>query len=521
MAQEKIENLFKTLDGSGVRPSGAVWASIHRKLGWMNFSHFSVFTFNIYYTGVIVLLLGAGSLYFANTRQDQILNSENSEITRSEMSQSTQNPAQEKTKEFVQSRTHDQIRDYQEEQTLPAEYQEDIQSRSTGLKHADSDISIKGNEKQRLAQSSNEIPDSEIQSHKTSSNEPEGELVIDQISKTQLLSQTNKQTELSDSNNKMITSVIPENDSKKQNEENQVNENFEITEVEQAIVYDTVKVYDTIPVFDTINIPQKTKKDFSGQKHWSFDVYSGLNTGNCSYSSSDVDFENTLNSASSLRPGVNFGLSMNYNLRNWMFQTGFEYRQLNENFSFVSYNSENLNEFWNYTPAGTLHYIDTLEWEFVYNPEDSAFILIPVIQDSVVQLYDSSLIKIPETEYKNHYSYIQIPLHLSYPLFADNNFALRAKLGASVGIWLNSKGKTLAFGSPYSLEAIDAKQRPFARVTLNWIVGFSMEYRVGEHYKFIVDPYYRRNTGSIYESDPMFGVSISDIGVNLGLRYEF
>lgn len=521
MAQEKIENLFKRLDGAGVKPSGAVWSNLNRKLWWMNFSHFSVFTFNIYYAGVIALMLGAGSLYFVNTSQDQIWNTENSEITLSEMSQSTQNTAQEKTKEFVQSRTHDQLKDNPDEQSLLADSQVDIQNRSKSIKSTDSDISSKGNQNQKSAQSSNKISGSEILSQKISSNEPEEALVNDLISKTQLLSQTNKQAELSDSNANTITSVSPKNDSKKQNEENQANDIIEIAKVENTIVYDTVKVFDTIPVYDTINIPQKPKKDFSGQKHWSFDVYSGLNTGNCSYTSSDVDFENTLNSASSLRPGVNFGLSMNYNLRNWMIQTGFEYRQLNENFSFVSYNSENINELWNYTPAGTLHYIDTLEWEFVYNPEDSAFILIPVIQDSVVQLYDSTLIKIPETEYKNHYSYIQIPLHLSYPLFADNNFALRAKLGASVGIWLNSKGKTLAFGSPYSLEAIDAKQRPFARVTLNWIVGFSMEYRVGEHYKFIVDPYYRRNTGSIYESDPMFGVGISDIGVNIGLRYEF
>jgi len=147
--------------------------------------------------------------------------------------------------------------------------------------------------------------------------------------------------------------------------------------VEEYKLGDTVIVYDTLHYDDTIAIQQQSSN--TGM-NLSIDVFTGNNTSFFNYKHDNAGFEDSLNAFSLASSGYQAGIRINLKFSKIELTTGFEYHQLVEDFAYDLTTVENNPlYYWQYFEVDPLHEIDTITWQFVFNPVDSSYVSIPVI----------------------------------------------------------------------------------------------------------------------------------------------
>jgi hypothetical protein len=532
---DQLSGLFRNqFEGFAPDPSPATWSSLQWRLWWIRFMRFSLTTFNIYY---MVALLITGSLTIILLEKDNIL------------PDSGFNPSVQKRPEI---RPNSDV--YHIDSTSDIQNQKD-----TRLNSLDSSED-KANQ---IASKPNDIRNSKVNKDLS---EPNTHFSIASIIgsgkgilEVQTFPNASKQEELTIGNSISPKERGLENSTESDNwimedrhqplqkigseeliRDNEQNKSLDTNRQEvdgfdeaddmpaseqsplaiSSVVYDTIRVFDTIAVYDTI----QTKHHSSSVRErnrgqWYFDLTSGVNQTSFLYDHASQEIRDDLNGGTLYGTGWLFGSQVGYSGHRLFAETGLSYHRNVESFRYTAVNSVNENQFWIYQFNGYYHQTDTVSWQFIYNPEDTSYILIPVIVDSVFPNIDSTLVGFPKTDYRNQYSYVNIPFVTGIYLYRDQRIQVSAKAGINAGIFINAKGKTLSHIAPNTLTSLDQSSLPFLKVLLSWQAGIGITYRINDRFMILVDPVYRRTAGSVFSSAYPVNAVKEEFAIQIGLRY--
>ncbi len=267
---------------------------------------------------------------------------------------------------------------------------------------------------------------------------------------------------------------------------------------------------------------------------WSFDLSTQPSSYAFTYRSDDPILENALNGASQNGRSFNLELTVNYQYREWLFQSGIAWTGMQEDFNFLHQELiTSTHESWDVYAAGSETLIDTLYWGFVFDSLASAYYYQPYTADSSVMVYDSTLVvenitSVEEQLYQhlNQYHYLEIPIHvnrnvLNIPFGLSHNGFLHVGLraGARFGFFIKAQGLTLHRDNEIGLLELESPDLPylFSRIHLDF--GVPLQVPMSPTLHILFEPTYRMSVHSIFGKGHDVQVSQRGPGLKIGLRY--
>ncbi len=267
---------------------------------------------------------------------------------------------------------------------------------------------------------------------------------------------------------------------------------------------------------------------------WSFDLSTQPSSYAFLYQSDDPILENALNIASQNGRSFNLELTVNYQYREWLFQSGIAWTGMQEDFNFLHQELiTSTQESWDVYAAGTETLTDTLYWGFVFDSLASAYYYQPYTADSSITVYDSTLVventtSVEEQLYQhlNQYHYLEIPIHvnrnvLNIPFGLSHNGFLHVSLraGARFGFFIKAQGLTLHRDPELGLLELENPDLPylFSRIHLDF--GVPLQVPMSPTLHLLFEPTYRMSVHSIFGKGHDVQVSQRGPGLKIGLRY--
>ncbi|MCX6230228.1 MAG: hypothetical protein NTZ33_01675 [Bacteroidetes bacterium] len=203
-----------------------------------------------------------------------------------------------------------------------------------------------------------------------------------------------------------------------------------------------------------------------------------------------------------------FGISLKYNYRKWIIQTGLNFSSFSDNFTYNS--DQQLNQF------KTYHYVDSV----IYNPQGNIiqYITHPVtINDSV--LYQQLL------SISRKYTMLNIPLVIGYQL-NYGKFSVGLKAGVLCSVIIAEKESMKLPDNPaVSILKIYSTNNSVNKVNWGTILAAEFDYNFTKRLGFSTEPVLQYYFKSLYKEMDINSVSYSQkpylLGVKFGLYYKF
>lgn len=202
------------------------------------------------------------------------------------------------------------------------------------------------------------------------------------------------------------------------------------------------------------------------------------------------------------------GFSVSYHKNNYRYEAGFAYNRLNEGILAVISNTNV--EMWHYD---TITLIDPV-------------LNLPVIHvDSVLTHIEDSLpihridTITTTTDIMNFASYhrVEMPLIVGYELLY-RRFAISANLGTVIVFLVNRTGTDFDITDG---RIKSAASFPNNTVMFDYYASFRLKYIYHRNKSVFVEPHFRGNLYSLYKSDYVFSKRNNQFGVRLGLSFAF
>lgn len=530
---DNIGNIFREgFEGYSVEPSKSLWASISHKLWLQGFIRFSAGSFNVYYaSGILVASIVGSVAVINNFSSEEIATITDTEKT---IRQELEMPAWLEIKDNY----------------YPQEYFSEASIEDGKLNSRPKPRKIKT---KTTAQALSHIPDVKpnptLQNNEyTAEGKPEkavGAVMLkDKKAETPLQKsisskpiknaadqkksvETGTNLQSSEKNNPLAEEIILKPGVAVKNEIAETQEIIEQQEIlqQEKTVYDTIFFYDTLIHYDTVSVRLPRKKT---KAKISVDLFGGPNTSGFVYKHDIAGFEDTLNSYTSASPGYQAGLKVNFHLNKFEFTSGLSYQQIEEDFNYNELTSENNPiEYWQYYEIEPLHVIDTVDWIFVFDPDDSSFVSAPLIQETWTTQFDSNLVEIPvhttvirNYNNRNKYTYLNIPLLMGYKFYDRDKISFTAKAGGNIGIFINAKGKGISWADRKSVIQLDKDKLPFIKTNFSWLLGLAVNYRFDEKISVVLEPWYRGSLNSMFDNKHPVSAKTNLLGINVGLRFH-
>ena len=531
-----IDGLFKNnFDGFKVEPSSAVWGGVKYKLWISSFMKFSVGSINIYYSAILLsAIIGSTTLLLSeeNINNELLLNDK---INIEQVETIADNINLSNTKSI-------KLNEITETQLKTSD---EVESNKSAINSSEYIVQIKSDVDLNSIPESTVVNDKKVL-HNIASKEivsaenknPQAqtsEVINENIRTSSDIDLKLEEVNIDDINDEVVAEKQLQQSSipgiEKQESDVFFDSNNElsgkINQLTNEIYFDTIIIYDTIPVYDTLFIAPEKKYS---KGNWSFEVgVDAMNTRFDYNSDSNTELADKMNLASSLSVGYGFGGKIGYSINKWELQTGLSYLQVTESFSYNQI-TENVNttEFWNYFPSGVEHTIDTLNWQFIFDLDDSSYVYVPIIHETTTTLFDSTLITLTDSSSIekthtsiNNYSYLEIPFMIGYELFRLDNMTVGARLGGRIGIFIDAKGKVISSEDNLSVIDFDKNSLPFMMTKIDVVVGLPIYFEIRKGLGIVFEPYYRSGLNSIYNADHILSTSTGGIGLHFGLKFEF
>ena len=329
--------------------------------------------------------------------------------------------------------------------------------------------------------------------------------------------------------------------------------------IDTLIVYDTIKYYDTLIVEN-----KKPIKAAITTSLWSITPHVNTFGSNPNHNGGSDELKSLFNKSYSNDISYSFGISANYDYKNWRVSSGLDYTVIQEEFNYETQTSgtnivkkytleengfysdihENISYTYEYREGFTYDTIHTDYTVIKYEYEnytvldtvwrykiDSVFIsnmdtIAHIKYDTVrVATYDTSYYSSVDTNiyttyYQNinKYTYIEIPLSIGYA-FNIKKFAIRPTVGALFGIMLNAKGNGISTTNKNEVYSLSEMDLPFMNIQVSMFVGIGFEYKIQENLALSFQPFYRRNLSSIYSEESVLDKRFSGLGASFGLSF--
>ena len=152
-------------------------------------------------------------------------------------------------------------------------------------------------------------------------------------------------------------------------------------------------------------------------------------------------------------------------------------------------------------------------------------LVFSIVDSMEVTVKDSNVVMIVDTNkytyfynFINRYSYVQIPLFLSYSFDISKRISLDLKAGVIANLLINAKGYGLSFDDTY--EVVDVNNLPFLKLYFNYYGSAGISYHLDSRYSLCADVYYA-SSGNIFENGYYLKKKFYGAGIKLGFKYGF
>ncbi len=320
-------------------------------------------------------------------------------------------------------------------------------------------------------------------------------------------------------------------------------------------VYDTVYYYDTTFVYDTVFLSKKikeskkifikklkieklalkdTKFNFLSVKNknslpigkymFSFSLSFSPMYFSHSFKSNYIYKEISLNNKKSVQEDLSgsFGLGINFHKPRITYSSGLYYTKFRENFNFLAtdYRTDTVLAYRYFTTTEMridtvlIQDIDALPEIVYYTYYDTNY--VSKIDSNLVHKIDTTFYKFNDKSL-NTYSYIEIPIVLSYNFYYPN-FTFSPQFGIITSFFVNSKGKIVSLANLNQSESLEKESR-FADINMSIYGGVKFNYFLSARFDFFTSAYFRRNIHSIFKDYPI-NSQFNTFGLNFGIRYK-
>lgn len=332
---------------------------------------------------------------------------------------------------------------------------------------------------------------------------------------------------------------------------------------------DTLLVYDTIVFYDTLIVEKATKKKQRQTSNWTLTPSIGLFSSIPSLkgkSGADENYVTLSDDATTASVSYSFGALVNYDISKWRVSTGVSYTTIYEEFNYETKEIETVpvvkytlkengyymnvveNISYKFDPKFALEF-DTISSSYtVHKVEYDEYVVIDtvwryVLDTNVVEVidsikivdYDTVRVATYDTSYYNgvdttvyssiyqninKYTYLELPLSIGYG-FTFNRFTLRPTVGAVFGIMLNAKGKGISLANKNEVYSLSNSELPFMNLQVTAYIGLGLEYKIHDGIDIFIQPFFRRNLTSMYQSSALIEKRFTGLGASFGLNYHF
>ncbi len=207
----------------------------------------------------------------------------------------------------------------------------------------------------------------------------------------------------------------------------------------------------------------------------------------------------------SVRSGLSYGILFNYHYKNFTFSTGLRYSSIIES---LNYNKSKVV----LDPNGGYFNIDTIS-VIIYDENNNQMPLILGYNRTWIDEYMNVDYNVSS---KNEYTYIDIPLKLSYG-FNSGKFCIEPGIGASLGFMYKAEG-LLPVNDSIGFVDISTNSHYLNKFIPSIDLGVNLEYRLLPNYNLYISPFVKHRLKSIYNQNYPLKSTFTNVGVRFGLR---
>lgn len=273
-----------------------------------------------------------------------------------------------------------------------------------------------------------------------------------------------------------------------------------------------------------VEIHQPNRK-IKRQSYWGVSAYSGLfitqsrltYPSNPDYTSKRTNEESYLLTNST---GINFSTSWG----KWKFSSGFEYNTYGETTNYTNQVKGNIQSI-NTTPLTSIdttfvQYFNYYQGnEYVQTQSILSFDTLMVSDTTTTQGWVTGNLPAEYSGGRNQYTYIEIPLHVSYKWIESKRWNSEMYGGVSLGIFQKARGfvPTRDLSTFERLEDVSE----FRKTVWNFRFGIRANYKLGQHLSAWAGIEQRNMLQSIFTGSQGVNQRYRSIGVQVGVNWTF
>ncbi len=322
----------------------------------------------------------------------------------------------------------------------------------------------------------------------------------------------------------------------------QITKSGTIIPVDTFIVYDTIRYYDTIKVLQPHHFePNTFNHGFVGFCSSGGFLWSKTEPASKAFADLTNKNQSALKSQGSYSVMLEAGLKLN---KRFSVISGIGFSQYFESFEYTQQENE-IDTSYSYKYFNTTQYVYTQHNYIKYDTVACTYSLVMGADSSIDTVWrynidtvifsiaDSTAITVKDSDavmtidtntytyfynYINRYSYVQIPLYLSYSYDLNKSITLDLKGGIVTHILINAKGYGIHFSDTY--EVVDVNKLPFLKLFFNFYGAAGLTYHLDSRYSLCADIYYT-TSGNIFDKDYFMKKNFYGAGIKLGFKYGF
>ena len=268
------------------------------------------------------------------------------------------------------------------------------------------------------------------------------------------------------------------------------------------------KIIDSTSRPDSIDKKEKSKEIRSSR--WSVDVLLAPALTGIASKAENASYETWITSKNSQSKNsftLSGGVAINYSFgSNWAVSTGMFYSAYSEKYNFK-----------NTIQIDSTVYESHIRYDSIFRDSGNVKVFDSIVQTMVK---DSSVLS-RKHEYsaqkKDRYSFLSIPVNVSYCFLRRN----RITLSATAGIRVNLLLKNTTYISNREMTDLLNYKWSVQKVTLSYMASLSMEYVLWKNISLLAQPVVNYHGGSTYGSSSPIRQRPYSVGVNAGIRVRF
>jgi hypothetical protein len=268
---------------------------------------------------------------------------------------------------------------------------------------------------------------------------------------------------------------------------------------------------------NTINQPNKKRNKIL--KNFSLELFAApvYTTKSVSALNVSPDYLNLRKENEKSLVTYNLGLELKYSIKNFFLQAGINYSKVGEK---IDYN-KNLFASLDTSESGWQLYsylkvfVDTINWDST-NGFAIMTTSVPTL-DSIWEHFEDSVFNSVKEKGNNELTYIEIPLMIGYSL-GKGKLSCQLSAGVSYGILSGTKGKLLRTDASGFNDIVIAT--PYRKNIYNFLFRIGCSYHFNEKISVFLQPSFKLNLNSVFESSYPVSQKYKSYGLNIGLNYK-